>query len=149
MKNNEANDPLRGLGPYAGVEFGLKPSDLRLGVPVPFVGLLGKTEKEATLGLVVRALVVRGDTWRPFALREVRELLLTGEDPYAVRLASNPFLGVDVVGLLVWGLADLEPREEYTGQPLGPDKVLALRASVIEDLVAYERKRRAVQAAAL
>jgi len=71
-----------------------KPSGIDLNHVPPLVGTLRRAEAEALAALIVRALQVNGDEWRPIAWAEVVKVfgadVAADRQPWA-RLSRNPF----------------------------------------------------------
>ncbi len=85
----------------------IKPSQVDLRWP-HFVGCAGRAEREAALGLYVRACQVGGDEWKPCVPRDIGEVLKAdreaGHDPFD-KLSSNPFWFPDFPDLVKAGFA--------------------------------------------
>lgn len=85
----------------------IKPSEIDLSYP-HFIACCGRSEREAALGLYVRACQVKGDTWQPMIPRDIGEVLKADVEanrpPYS-KLTSNPFWRPDFHGLAEAGFA--------------------------------------------
>jgi len=91
-----------------GISF--KPSDVALRVP-PLARTMGKAEREAAAGLMVRVCQANGDTWGPVLWTDVKAVLLADEEakyePFA-SLLNNPFFRPDVESLADAGYCTIE-----------------------------------------
>lgn len=83
-----------------------KPSEVLLTTPCPLTACFGRTECEQAGFMIVRALAVKGDTWRAISNADVFAVFKAdvGEKRNPARaLAGNPFFRPDVFGLVKRG----------------------------------------------
>lgn len=88
------------------IEF--KPSQIRIDA-IPFVAAFGKSEAEHAAACLVRALQVKGDTWRPIPMAEVADVIESDvkekkEPLYS--LSRNPFFNPSPAKLVGLGFAN-------------------------------------------
>ena len=85
------------------------PSSLNVLVFPSLHGTLGRAEVEQMAALIIRALAVNGDTWRPIGLEEVIAVIeadiAANRGPWA-RLKTNPFYVPSLTELLRAGTTD-------------------------------------------
>lgn len=88
-----------------------KPSQVRVDLPIPFVGTFGASEAEQMAALLVLTLARSDDAWRPVKAPEIGQLLQSvldkPTDPVH-RWASNPFMRPDVWRLIKDGYTEWE-----------------------------------------
>lgn len=84
-----------------------KPSQVTLGA-IPFINTFDRTESECTAAVIVKALAIRGDTWRLIACRELAEVFddLTKMPGHWRDLFGNPLIRIDMHGLVDRGYAE-------------------------------------------
>ena len=84
-----------------------KPSDVVLR-PVPFVGLLGRAEREVAAAYLVRACQFHGDRWQAITLEQVktavRDDVQAGREPMT-SMTTNPFYRPSFTELIELGYA--------------------------------------------
>lgn len=84
----------------------LPPSSLDVLTFPALLGTMGRAEAEQMAALIVRALAVNGDTWRPIGIAEVLAVIeadiAAGHGPWA-RLNRNPFYNPSPSALLEAG----------------------------------------------
>ncbi len=86
-----------------------KPSDVVLH-PVPFVGIMGKSEIEFAAAVLVRVLQLRDDTWNPIAWQHFGSLLASNpNDKILAPWGRNPFFRPDFVALTEAGYSETGP----------------------------------------
>lgn len=85
-----------------------KPSDVDLDCfATPLPSTFRKVEREIAAALVVRALQLSGDTWRPATVPMLR-LVEAEESTTLGKALRNPFYGCDTNGLVNAGFARLD-----------------------------------------
>lgn len=85
-----------------------KPSQVNLSKM--FVDTFRRMELEATAAIIVKILATNGDTWRTATCTELAEgfkALVKEEGPWRQRF-NNPFVRVDMHGLVAFGFAQWE-----------------------------------------